>query len=321
MTEFGRSDIERLIATCRANLPALTQSLNGCLQSDLRLTIGESGGWDPESSAGPPSEPGLVVVVEVGDHSLLCLVPESLPLPKWYTDPGDSECSRLQTLAMEWAVALLPSDVPAQRFETLAVENLYAEVVRSQPIGQTVVLELPVFEPAVEEAETQDAAPISRLYVVWPVSLSPLDAAEPHEPAESHESAASPRESESGSGSIAAGRTPKSGDSPVGGFGAGGGTAANRGHRPLSGRARLLAELPVTVSVSLAEKKVELSQLLSLTPGALIIFNKPCEELLDLYVNNQRYCQGEAVKIGEKFGLKVCKVGVKDVRTQRVLNM
>ncbi len=81
----------------------------------------------------------------------------------------------------------------------------------------------------------------------------------------------------------------------------------------------ILKALPVVVTARLAEKKIEMGQLRSLTPGALITFNKSCEDLLDLYVNNRRYCQGEAVKIGEKFGLKVNNVGVVDVRETKIV--
>ena len=70
-----------------------------------------------------------------------------------------------------------------------------------------------------------------------------------------------------------------------------------------------LQNVPVRVVVTLAEKRIEVGQLVGISPGTLIAFSKPCEDLLDLYVNNQRFCRGEAVKIGEKFGLKVTEMG------------
>lgn len=81
-----------------------------------------------------------------------------------------------------------------------------------------------------------------------------------------------------------------------------------------------LRHLPIQVSVRLAEKKIPMLQLLSITPGMLITFNKSCEDLLDLYVNNARYCRGEAVKIGENFGLKINQVGVPPESTQKVID-
>jgi len=85
-------------------------------------------------------------------------------------------------------------------------------------------------------------------------------------------------------------------------------------------RARRLMNVPVQVSVRLAEKRLELDSVLSLVPGSIITFNKSCEELLDLYVNNHQFARGEAVKIGENFGLRLTEVGVKPVRVSQVIN-
>lgn len=81
---------------------------------------------------------------------------------------------------------------------------------------------------------------------------------------------------------------------------------------PQTSSLQRLTRLPVTISVRLAEKKIELGQLLAINPGTLITFNKSCEDLLDLYINNRIYCRGEAVKIGEKFGLKINEVNVSE---------
>lgn len=81
-----------------------------------------------------------------------------------------------------------------------------------------------------------------------------------------------------------------------------------------------LRGLPVQVSVRLAEKKITVSQLLTIANGSLITFPKSCEALLELYVNNARYCRGEAVKIGENFGLKINDVGTTEERKSKILN-
>jgi flagellar motor switch protein FliN/FliY len=83
---------------------------------------------------------------------------------------------------------------------------------------------------------------------------------------------------------------------------------------------RRLMNVPVQISVRLAEKRVEMDSILSLVPGSIITFNKCCEDLLDLYVNNRRFGRGEAVKIGEKFGLRLTEVGVKPVRVPQVID-
>jgi flagellar motor switch protein FliN/FliY len=80
-----------------------------------------------------------------------------------------------------------------------------------------------------------------------------------------------------------------------------------------------LRSVPVPIIVKLAEKKIEMGQLLGIGTGAIITFEKSCEDLLDLYVNNHLYCRGEAVKIGEKFGIKVVEVGSIEERVSAVL--
>jgi flagellar motor switch protein FliN/FliY len=84
-------------------------------------------------------------------------------------------------------------------------------------------------------------------------------------------------------------------------------------------RALRILQVPVTVSVRLAERKMSLGSVVGLVPGSLVTFTKSCEDLLDLYINNHRYCQGEAVKIGESFGLKVSKVAVAEKRKERII--
>ncbi len=73
-----------------------------------------------------------------------------------------------------------------------------------------------------------------------------------------------------------------------------------------------LKQIPVMVSVRLAEKKIQVDQLMTMSPGALVMFDKSCEAPLDLYINNARYCRGEAVKIGENFGLKIDEINPGD---------
>jgi flagellar motor switch protein FliN len=88
-------------------------------------------------------------------------------------------------------------------------------------------------------------------------------------------------------------------------------TGAARETRPPSKPPGLerIVKLPVQLSVRIAEKRLELAQVLSLAPGTLLTFAKPCDDLLDLYVNNRRFCRGEAVKAGERYGLRILDTG------------
>ncbi len=68
---------------------------------------------------------------------------------------------------------------------------------------------------------------------------------------------------------------------------------------------RNLLHVRVPVVVTLAKKKHPVKQILELAPGSLIQFEKSCDEPLELSVGEHRIGRGLAVKVGEKFGLKV----------------
>ena len=69
--------------------------------------------------------------------------------------------------------------------------------------------------------------------------------------------------------------------------------------------AQNLLNIEVPVSVTLAMKKQPLAQIVELAPGSIIQFEKSCEEMLELCVGDHCIARGLAVKVGEKFGLRV----------------
>jgi flagellar motor switch protein FliN len=62
------------------------------------------------------------------------------------------------------------------------------------------------------------------------------------------------------------------------------------------------------VSVALASRKKSIEEILELGIGSIIHFDKPCDDPLELEVNGHAIAQGEAVKVGDKFGLRVQSV-------------
>ena len=69
--------------------------------------------------------------------------------------------------------------------------------------------------------------------------------------------------------------------------------------------ARNLLKVEVPLVVRLAEKKQKIEDILRLGPGAIIQFEKSCDQPLDLIVGGQPVAEGEAVKVGEMFGFQV----------------
>lgn len=358
MSELNESNVESVVAACKEGISAISESLNQCFDTQYRLEVGYLMPWGEMMPNDDFEKPGLAATFTIGEGAATCLIPAGLPLPAWYTAPNDSESSRLQTLAMEWSMNMMPADIETDAFETTAIASLKGAIVEQEPVEWAHVLELNVFDansPSKEttsdestsdeaekaeatddapandegvaeddttddseaEADTEsdaeatsedetseeatddepDAAsgdddeapePLSTLLLVWGVRQAAVTAVDPPPAAES-----APEDS--------ADSSPAPDDNPE---------VSGDALAEARQRIRRVSTLPVNVIVQLAGKKIEMKQLVSLSPGTLITFNKSCEDLLDLYVNNRPYCRGEAVKIGEKFGLKINQVGV-----------
>jgi flagellar motor switch/type III secretory pathway protein FliN len=71
---------------------------------------------------------------------------------------------------------------------------------------------------------------------------------------------------------------------------------------------RSLLKIKAPVRVTLASTRLPVRQIVDLAPGSLIQFPKSCEESLDLEVGQQVIARGEAVKVGEKFGLRITQM-------------
>ena len=64
------------------------------------------------------------------------------------------------------------------------------------------------------------------------------------------------------------------------------------------------------VTVTLAEKRESLRNILDLVPGSMITFDTHCDRPLVLRVGGHAIASGETVKIGDKFGLRIRTIGV-----------
>ncbi len=70
-----------------------------------------------------------------------------------------------------------------------------------------------------------------------------------------------------------------------------------------------LLQIQVPLSVTLASKRQPLQRILELGPGSILPFDKPCSEPLTLDVAGETIAQGEVIKVGDKFGLRLTFVG------------
>ena len=97
-----------------------------------------------------------------------------------------------------------------------------------------------------------------------------------------------------------------------------GAAASPRSLRNLPHYTRSLLKIKVPVTVTLARKRQRLGRVLELGPGAIIQFEKSYEEMLELEVGGRPVASGEAVKVGEKFGLRIKSIILPSERFRRV---
>jgi flagellar motor switch/type III secretory pathway protein FliN len=88
--------------------------------------------------------------------------------------------------------------------------------------------------------------------------------------------------------------------------------------RELPPYTRSLLHIRLPVVVTLAEKRQPLGRIVELGPGSIIQFEKSCEEMLQLSVGNHPVARGEAVKVGDKFGLRITSITLPEERFHAV---
>jgi flagellar motor switch protein FliN/FliY len=67
-------------------------------------------------------------------------------------------------------------------------------------------------------------------------------------------------------------------------------------------------DVPVEVTVELGRRRVRIGEVLRLGPGSVLELSKANGEPLDIYVNDRLIARGEAVVVGERYGVRLTEV-------------
>ena len=92
----------------------------------------------------------------------------------------------------------------------------------------------------------------------------------------------------------------------------------SHGTQSLPPYARTLLKVELPVTVTLAEKKEHVHDILDIVPGTIIQFDKSCVEMLELEVGGHHIALGETVRVGDKFGLRITSMVLPDERFKPV---
>jgi flagellar motor switch/type III secretory pathway protein FliN len=286
MANFTPEIAPQVLAAAEAGAAEAAGALSRALDSKLEFKVGETGNWDPNASASSLTGPGLAIVLNVdGANSALVLIAESTGLlPNWYADPDPTGTSKLATLAQELGMLLLPEDLMPSDFAAGHVPNL-AEAISRGGI-QTGAGQL-----AIELTGEGMSGP---MLMLWPA---------PHGDAvlRSATDTAKPTAAPLGTSKSTAGDDAEEPD-----------------FESLPLHMRSLLRVKVAISVSLASKKSPVKDIVEMVPGAIIQFSKPCDEMLDVEARGLRLAQGECVKVGDKFGIRITSIVLPAERFRKV---
>ena len=77
---------------------------------------------------------------------------------------------------------------------------------------------------------------------------------------------------------------------------------------------RMLAEIPLRVSVEVGSTAMKLAALMDLAEGSVVELDRQAHEMLDIMVNGTLVAKGEVVTINGRFGIRVVDVVATDAR-------
>lgn len=301
MDPLGPELAPELLSACEANALEIGGTFSRAFDTPMLATVGKA---QPLGGAPLPAElngPGLVFTFSLEGQTAVALLPEaSGVLPAWYAQPDVTGQSKLSTVGQELSMLLFPDRMAAEAVGATGVASL------AVLLGDQSALAAARYIPLQLSTGMRQGT----LYLCWPVAAEP--------PAASAAPAATP--------AAAAGQAGGSSPKPAPPQSASGPSApvaaepVTLDHLPLFSRSLLRIEVPVTVT--LASKKQPVSKIVELLPGSIIQFNKSCEEMLELEVSGHPVAQGECVKVGDKFGLRVTSLILpgerfEPVRTER----
>ena len=287
MTELRPELGKDILAACQSGAGEIAESFSRTFSATLQVTPGEVAAVDQDALPPEFDGPGLLIGFRQGQGGAVAALAESCGLiPAWYAEPDATGQSKLTTLAQELGLLLFPESAQPEEFQAARVESLKQALSRSQPTAQASALTMTLTD--LEEHR-------GTVYLIWPVALPLVDFV-----------GASTLAKKPAAEKIAV-SPPK--------------PASSVGARPLNfpssvlpSYSRSLLRISVPVTVTLAAKKQAVGRIVELGPGSIIQFDKSCEELLELEVGGHKVGEGEAVKVGDKFGLRLASLTLPEDR-------
>lgn len=291
MSDFNFSAVENFQTTMASGFMeaagAFSRTFDG---SEISLTAGPVGEFDLTTISPEFQGPGLLLLPCFSDKAAAILLPKSTKLvPDWCDQPDATGQSKLTTLAQEWGMSFFPDDFFPDDFLASVVPSL-SEALKAGKIGD---------KPGYITIEIKKSSgeTVNALFV-WPIESpqAAIDTAKDEIPSKNQNSGS---ELQTALGASHDGFVPfgakelySSDDKIV--------TVDD-----LPGFSKSLLKVKIPVAAVLARGKRPIKMILELGVGSVVQFDKSFDTLLDLQVGQMNIGTGEAVKVGDKFGLRI----------------
>ncbi|MDA7950637.1 MAG: FliM/FliN family flagellar motor switch protein [Pirellulaceae bacterium] len=279
MAEFNAQAGPEIFAACQEGKSEAAEAIQRTfsLETPPEVTPAEPQTISSSDELINASGAGLLILLHINDQAAIIAIPESSKiLPDWYREPDTTGVSKLTTLAQELSMVFLPETFMALDFASEHVPDLSEAITRGQLASECG--HIPI--------EVRAGEVTAQFDLLWPL-INPNDIfvkTEDPTPEPVAEPQALPSQEE-----------------PSTSF-------SESQFETLPPYIRSLLKIKVAVRATLASTKMSVDKITKLTPGSMIQFNKSCEELLELEIEQQKIATGEAVKIGEKFGIRITEI-------------
>lgn len=275
MSELTPEIAPEIVSACNENSAEVAGALERGIDAAVSVTVDEVAAADPSNWPSGFDGPGLIALLQFGEKAIAAVLPQTAGLtPDWARDPDVTGEGKLNTLAQELSMLVVPESLFADKFAAAWVDNI-AEAIGKAELGDGAQLVPLTAKVAAGEAEAQ-------ISLLWPFNATDNLLPAPKTPSEP-------------------GKDAESGTPPP---------TARRAAivEELPSYARHLLKIEVPVTVTMVAKKLAVQDVIELGQGAMITFEKSCDSPLELSVGDQTIALGSAVKIGENFGLEITEM-------------
>ena len=294
MSDLGIEQRDAIANEARSNAELVAETFAEAFAIPQTFEVGEPEilGWRAWPEAW--RHPGLLIALPIADQAAIMLLPDpDAALPAWCNHPDPAGKASLQTLTAAVASLVLPPTYRSLEAFSVHVPNV-AEALE-QGSGDTLGA-IPI---TLQSSQGTISGSLVLPITHWKNLLPKVAAPPPVSPGIAADSG--PRTDFDEPADFADPHDRLEHDLPR-----------------LPSYVRSLLRVPVTVAVTLAHTRTSLSKVIDIGPGTIIQFDKSCESPLSLEVGDVEIANGEAVKIGDKFGLKVGEIVLPPERFHRV---